>query len=249
VNHAPLSLHGVIHLVRALRRRAGDLEELRVGIAEAPRSSIFYHAVQHRLRDPAGDDLAPDDFSAWTRGVVQHPETAERLGFAALQHPQDADGMRAAMVEVLEAIPKSQRHERDSPLGGEFEFLAGESVVMPWGPPVADAAALYEALAAADASVWFWHFIEEPWTTGATPTPIAWLRGLGEPRLAEMLAIETAKPAALDQVRRTTLSRWRRSRLSARVAAASGVPEPERREAGRRAIQGLVRRVRRPEGE
>jgi hypothetical protein len=68
-------------------------------------------------------------------------------------------------------------------------------------------------------------------------------------RLAEMLAAETAKPSSIEQIRRSAMSRWRRARLTQRVADASSAPESERRDAARRAIQGLVRRVRRAEGE
>jgi hypothetical protein len=51
----------------------------------------------------------------------------------------------------------------------------------------------------------------------------------------------------LETCRRQLLRRWRQSRLGRRVADAASIPEQQRREAGRRAVAGLVRRMVGPE--
>ncbi len=240
-------LLSVVHLVRPTGERARDLEQLRAGIARASHAALFHHTLQCQLRDPAADELPPDDFSGWVNGVVQDRETAERISFAVQNRNGSADELRAALLEILSSIPEPMRAARSAPPAGEFVFLAIESVAVPTGVSVQDGAELIEALAVADASVCFYHWVEQPWFSTGRASLAEWATRRGEPRLAEWLGECAASGLPIEANRRRLLQRWRRSRLGRHVTEAAGAPEDVRREAGRDAVARLVRRMTRAE--
>lgn len=236
-------LRHVVHLVRPLGRSAGDLEALRAGIAEAPAESLFHHAVQYALRDPAAGELPPDDFSAWIGGVVQDAETAERFTFAVQGAATAPEPLRAAALEVLDALPAKARAARSAPPGSEFRFRSASSLVFPAGAEVRDGRELVEALLEAEAGVWFHHLVEEPWRSAGRAPLLDWLDARGEARLAGWLAEAAASGLPIDKARAQVHGRWRRSRIGRRVAEVAGRAGVERAAAEREAIAGLVRRA------
>ncbi len=238
-------LSGVVHLVRPAGMRAGNLEELRRGLEAAGSRVLFYHAVQCRLRAPADEELPPDDFSAWVNGVVQDPETAERLSFAVQRAGNSAEPLRTALLQALGALPEAARAARAAPPEGAFEFLTVDTVRLPTGEMAGDAGQLMESLAQADACVWFFHLIEQPWFEPGTAPLVRWLRELGEPRLAGWLEEAASSGRAIDAARRAASARWRRRQIGRRMAEATRLTETERRDAGKKAVAGLVRRIKR----
>lgn len=243
----PFELRSVVHLVRPTRSRARTMEDLRRGIAEAPDACLFYHALQYRLRNPACDELPLDDLSAWVDGVVQDRETAERLSFAVQSHNTSPGELRAALLAVLDGIPATVRLSRTAPLDGELVFLAVVPVAVPTGIQVSDTAALVGALREADASVWFYHVIEQPWFRTESPTLGEWLASRGETLLASWFAESTASGVPIETARSRLLRRWRQSHLGRHLTDVARLPDDLRREAGRQAVAQLVRRMRRPE--
>lgn len=242
-------LTSVVHLVRPEGARARDLEALRLGIEGVHASSLFYHAIQCPLRRPDGRGLPPDDFSAWVNGVLQDRETAERLSFAVQGHGSSEAELRQALLDALTSVSEKDRRERAAPTESAFVFLAAETVRVPVGGSAHNADRLVEALTVADPSVWFYHLVEEPWYHPGTLPIVRWARGLGEQRLAHLLEEESRSGRGLEEMRRRVLRRWRQSRLHGRVAAAAAATESERREAGRAAVAGLVRRITKTEGQ
>ena len=240
-------LHSVVHLVRPSGVRVRTLEELRAGIAGATAECLFHHALQYQLRDPACHELPPDDLSGWVKGVVQDRETAERLSYAVQNRSASAAELRQGLREVLDALPEPTRATRGAPADGEFVFLAAESVTVPTGVRVNDGGELLGALATADASVWFYHVIEQPWFPGSGPSAADWLSARGEARLAAWLAESAVSGLPIETARRRLLARWRRSHLGRRLAAAAQSPEGVRREEGRAVVARLVRQIQRPE--
>lgn len=245
MSREPFELSGVVHLVRPAGIEVSDLEQMRVALERVPERSLFHHTASRLLRHPASEELPPDDLSGWVAGVVQDRETAERMLFAA-EGARSSASLRDALIKVLNAVPEKMRTAHDSPPGGEFVFLVAESVPIPTGELVRDGRELIDRLAAADASVWFYHLIEEPWMTpGAAPLD-SWLRGLGQADLADYLLDSAHTGRPLEDIRRRVLRRWRFTRLRERVAAAAHSTDKERSEAGREAMSRLVRRMNRP---
>lgn len=240
---ATFELHSVVHLVRPAGFAAHDLDVLRDGVARATASSLFLHTVQPMMRQPGGDTLPPDDLSNWVNGVVQDRETAERLAFVVSDRGLEPLPLRQGLLEVLDAIPQPKRVQRDAPEGGDFVFLDLESVPVGTGEFVDDGEGLIDALGRADASVWFYHLIEQPWLSPDAPSLIDWVRATGDQRLLEWLEEAAHSGRPLEDMGRRVVRRWRQSRLGRRVADAARRTEDERREAGREAVIGLVRRI------
>jgi hypothetical protein len=241
-------LTSVVHLVRPAGEHARDLEALRAGIEQVGAESIFYHAIQGPLRRPDSRELPADDFSGWVNGVLQDRETAERMSFAVQGHGGSPEELRDGLLEALGSLSESQRRTRAAPIESEFVFLAAESVRVPIGSEVHGAEDLVEALTTADHGVWFYHLIEEPWYQAAAPSIVRWVQGIGESRLATLLEEESHSGRGLEEMRRRLLRRWRQRGIHGRVAAAAAATESERREAGRAAVAGLVRRITRTDG-
>jgi len=242
----PLELHSVVHLVSPTGDRARNLEELRLGLASAPERSLFLHIAGCQERVPGCEELPPDDFSAWVGGVVQDRETAEHLSYAVQSHRAAPETLRGALLAALDAVPRRQRKARESPDGGEFAMLTFDSVTVPTGLTARDPASLVEALAVAEPGAWFYHLVEQPWLRTGRPLLGDWLRARGAPRLAAWLSELAASGLPLEVMRRRLLQRRRRSALRRRVSEAAASPEGERQQAARAAVEGLVRRLRRP---
>jgi hypothetical protein len=236
-------LTGVVHLIRPVHRHAGSLEELRQGIADVEPASLFYHAVQHRLRAPGEDDLPPDDFSAWVYGVLQDREAAERLALARLEGAAGPEPLRTALVSALNAVPEATRRSRVAPDGGAFAFLASDSVPVPTEIHAGGPHELFQMLTHADLNVWFQELVESSWWDGGEPWFVRWLRENGEPRIAEWLVESARSGRSMAALRRMALARWRRGGLGRRVADAARDTEDSRRAAGRAAVAGLVKRL------
>lgn len=234
-------LRAVTHLVRPWGEPAGDLEQLRAGIAAAPAEVLFRHAVQYPLRGPGAEELPPDDFSAWIGGVVQDAETAERLSFA-VQGGGSPEALRRAALGVLDMLPERRRRERDAPPDSHFRFMAAVSLSHPIGAVVHDGQELVEALCAADASVWFFHLVEQPWYGEGSAPLLEWLATRADRRLEPWLREVATSGLPIDKTRARLRARWRRSRIGRRVTEAASHPDEARREAGRQAMARLLRR-------
>ena len=235
-------LESVVHLVSPTGVHARNLGELRDAIAEAPERSIFWHVAGGQRREPWCEELPPDDFSAWVDGVVQDRETAERLSFA-VQSGRPAprtlrDGLLAALADV-------SGRRRAAPEGGELALLTCESVTVPTGLAAHDPAGLVDALSEADPGAWFHHLVEQPWL-GGEPLLGDWLRARDGERLAAWLEELAQSGLPLETMRRRLLQRRRQSALQRRLSEVAASPEDERRQAAREAVEGLVRRLRRP---
>jgi hypothetical protein len=237
-------LRSVVHLVRPWGTPARDLDQLLHGISSAPVEVLFRHAVQHQLRHPGADELAPDDFSSWIGGVVQDAETAERMSFEVQGGHATPEELRSAVVSVLEALPAKQRADRDAPEGSEFLFLSATSLSFPAGVEVHDAGELVAALMSVDAGVWFFHLIEQPFLSSGRAPLLDWLAWSGHERLASWLEDSARAGLPIDKARSRLLKRWRQSLIGRRLAEAAEVPEDARREAGRQAMARFLRRSR-----
>jgi hypothetical protein len=235
-------LIGVVHLVRPTGVRAHDLDSLLSGLDRAPDSALFYHVVHPRLRHAVAAETPPDDLSHWVGAVLQDAETAERLSFAAQHHGDSAAELRAALRDALRAVPEEARVARRAPEGGEFQFLSAESVAVPDTLAAETPAALFESLARADASVWFYHLLERPWF--GDRALFDWLAARGERRLAGWLEDAARSGLPLERARRGVVQRWRRSRLGQATLEAAAQAPDARRERESQAVSNLVRLLR-----
>jgi hypothetical protein len=240
----PFELTGVVHLVRPVGERLGDLASLRASLNRLPERALFHHTRARLLQTPDGFELPPDDVSAWVGVVLQDRETAERMSYVADAGGESPEALRRGWGEVLDGLPERALATRVAPSGGELVVLASEAVPVRCDVAVSDAGELMEALAEADASVWFWHLVEEPWSVRGPGALVEWLRAGGETRLAGWFVQVMHSGRPIGGMRRSLVKRWRLSGIGGRLAAASRQSPDERERAGHEAIVQLTRRWR-----
>lgn len=239
----PFVLNGVVHLVRPVGREARDLAELRDGIAAASNASLFHHAIHPRLRHPFAPSLPPDDFSAWSAGVLQDRETAERLSFAVQTGGGSAPRLREALLSALARPAASVPSRAQGGETGAFTFLEMDAVPVDLGRVAHDTAGLMRHLAEGHLALFFHHVTERPWLEPDAATLAGWVREQGDATLAAWLEECAHDGRPLVESRRRLERRWLRSRVVHRLARSAGLPEGVRQAEGRRVVSGLVRRI------
>jgi len=245
---APITLEAAVYLVHPTGRTASNLDELKNLIEGASDDELFFHSQMSRLRHREEDDLAIDDFSGWARGVIQDPQTAERLAFAVQTSPHDPGQLRLTLLEVLGSMSAADRLRHSAPDGGAFIGLVHETVRVPTGSTVEDAGSLIDALAEAHLSAWFHHLIERSWAVPHEDTVAGWLDGCGAPRLGALVEDEAASGRTVAAMRSRVLNYWRRSRIARNIADRRALPEDARRESEQAVVAGLVKRLRHSPG-
>jgi hypothetical protein len=239
----PLSLYGVVHLVRHSGRTATDVAALREHIAQVPDASLFYHAHHPRLRHAHAPTPPMDDFSAWMSGVVQDRETAERVAFAVQTAGRQPAELRAAL---LAAIPEGGARPGPpfaAPPEGEFVFLEMDSVPVDLGLVAHDTDELMTHLCGGSVAIFFYHVLECPWFDAGGVTVSEWARAWGDARLADWIEESAHDGRPLADSQRRLGGRWRRSQMMRRVAMSADVPEGVRQAQARNVVSGLVRRI------
>jgi hypothetical protein len=245
----PFELRTALHLLRPTGRHARNLEELRTGLAEAPDASLFQHAVQHQLRHRGVEHEPTDDLSAWIAGAVQDRETAERCAFVVQTRNGSPAELRAALASLLDSVPAEARLARDAPEGGEFVFLASETIVLETGAVAHDAFELLDLLVRAEPGVRFYHLVEDPWYHAGESALAAWLAGIGEARLARAVRQRIDEQHPLERRGRRILAVLRAALVARRVSHADGGRMPLAGGGEREAASRLVHRITRPRDE
>ena len=212
------------YLERVVDCYAANLEELRLGIEQAPPEVLFLHTQLPRLAPEHGSGTPIDDFSQWVGTVVMDAETAERMAFGVQSCAPNMTSLRAALLAPLERLTGQRRQERSAPAGAEFVFLAADGVALPAGIEAAEPEDLFDALTRADPSIWFHHLIEQEWLPADTPLLMKWLEGHGADRIAGLLRSEAETGQSIRIIRDRIVRRWRRRQLGRRLKAGRSKP-------------------------
>lgn len=222
------ALSGAAYLAQPTGRKAADLEEFAERLREADTATLFYHTQIPRLEDPDDGDVPADEFSNWIRGVLQDPETAERLAFAVQASSAETEDLRHALFAVLDAVSTRRRKRGTATEGGAFVFLRTDVVPVAMEQSAQSPEELMEMLAHADRSVWFHHVIEEAWLHPG-PTPIVeWLIERHEDALADWLARAASRGLSVEDLRAELLRHWGRSSARRRLVASDRAPADAR---------------------
>lgn len=144
----------------AVGLRAQTLRELRDGIRRVPSESIYHHFWGSLLRPQHFEREYNNDFAVWARRCLHDQVLAERLAVVDPTDYEDLEGLRAAVVEVIEErLDESEVVPASSPRE-QFHFLYSVVVVFDTGVRVAAPGALADALESMTPSSIFYHFID-----------------------------------------------------------------------------------------
>ena len=144
----------------ATGRSAQNLKELRDELRDVDEASIYFHFWGGLLRPTFDDPSYNNDFARWSHDVLHNNALAERLSVIDPTDYADLEGLRSALIEVIE----DELDESDSPpwasRENRFLFIRSRIVIFDSGIVVTDPKELPRAVSEMSQSSVFYHFID-----------------------------------------------------------------------------------------
>jgi hypothetical protein len=171
----------------ATGRRAMNLRELGLELAEVAANSIYYHFWGGLLRPSFADPEYQNDFAGWALNSLHDTRLAERLAIVDPTTYHDLEDLRRDLIDIVEdrieeseMVPWARREQ-------QFTFVESQIVVFDTEIRVHDPAALVDLLPSLSAGAIFYHFID---ARRRNPESIddfrRWLLGFGD-RYAKLI--------------------------------------------------------------
>src|SRR4051794_23580243 len=113
-------------ILKATGRSARNLRELRVEIGRAPDKSIFHHTYEYFLNDFVLQYT--NDFARWAGEFLEERALAERLTSIDPYESGGIEGVRMAILDVIDRYMEEFPEPRD--VFPENEFYFNENVVL-----------------------------------------------------------------------------------------------------------------------
>jgi hypothetical protein len=147
------------YLTRVNNQKAGNLDELRLGIEQTSDESIFHHTFQSLGRYHFLREGFSNDFAQWVLASLNRAELAEQLaGLDIRDYPSLAElrgDLRRVVTGYCEAHPGEARQSGFEP----FYFCESVGVTVPLGVTVRTLAEFREALGHVSHDTFYHHFI------------------------------------------------------------------------------------------
>lgn len=239
-------LSTVAHLEYPAGRTATDLPSLREGIASVPAESLFFHITRVAVRHARAHDLPPNDFANWTAAALQEPELAERLAFAGTRPLMGLEDLRASLIRILDDAMGRKHNEEEA---AAFHFISGRSVKAALPFTVEHPEQVVHLWAHVDAAAVFYHLVEARVLGPAEDDLVAWLRGRGAARLADIAEELTMGGLPLLRLHREIGARWRRSLIGTRLLERTEKSDATRRQEAREVVARFAGRLRKAPDE
>ncbi|MCK6369970.1 MAG: DUF5752 family protein [Gammaproteobacteria bacterium] len=177
----------------ATGRRAQTLRELRDGLLDVPKESIYYHFWGRLLRPRLDDTEFHNDFAAWIRHCLHDETLSERL---AIIDPADFTDLEELRQELLDAI-EVRLDETDvqfSRRDRQFHFRRCQTVVFDTGVRIHEPAALATAIPSMSLGSLYYHVIDARWREPVRTDDFrTWLGQFGagyQPLLDQLAAVD-----------------------------------------------------------
>ena len=178
---APFRVRDSALIALALGRSAQNLRELRDGVASVPLASLQHHFLDTLLRPSFTDPEYHNDFALWAHSELRDEALAEKLALVDPAEYVGGDGLRSAVLDVLEDALAEAVHPLQAPAGHEFQFLRSQIAIFDTeieARTPAELAALVPKLS--QGSVFF-HFVDARLRPPLGEDDFrAWLAGWGE---------------------------------------------------------------------
>lgn len=140
--------------------KAGNLEELRAHLKEAPDTVIYQHThrflEQHQYLVPE----PPNDFAYWVSNIVQEERLGERLAAIDTVRFNSLKDLREALLHVIEEHLKQKKDARSVPEGKEFYFMRAVRFSIPTAYVAHDLAEFADCLKRVGLSSLYLHIFE-----------------------------------------------------------------------------------------
>ncbi len=173
-----------ITMLKATGKKAGNLREFREALATVSSRSIFHHTYQYFLK---GHILEyTNDFAQWAGESLEERALAEQLSNIDPYDFHDIEGLRKALVNVVDDYLQQFPEPRDAMPGDEFFFNETVTIVFSADVRARNLAELLMVIKYIDSSSLYYHFFDARQRLGGTDDFSAWLEGaLGKNELAK----------------------------------------------------------------
>src|SRR5215468_12358171 len=130
-SHARFYFNSGAHLMRIVRERAANLQELLEAMRVCSDACIFQHTFQtleehHFIREGFSND-----FSHWAFSACNEIELAERLAAIDVREFTSIAALRQRVVDILEDYLQKNPRAATRPAKEPFYLMASELVVVP----------------------------------------------------------------------------------------------------------------------
>ena len=178
---APFRVRDSALIALALGRSAQNLRELRDGVASVPLASLHHHFLDTLLRPSFSDPEYHNDFALWAHAELRDEALAEKLALVDPAEFVGGDGLRSAVLDILEDALAECGYPEQAPPGHEFQFLRSQIVIFDTGLEAATPAELAAMAPKLSQGSVFFHFVDARLRPPRGEDDFrAWLAGWGE---------------------------------------------------------------------
>ncbi len=153
----PFLFTGCWDLKEMLGRSARDEQQLLEAIEEIPLDSLSYHTLSFFLRHKYIAGPYPNDFATWAAIQVRDRVLGEKLGIVDPFDFDSLESLRAEIVTIIEEHLSGLQIIPRAIYGEPFHFMQSRIIEVPTGLAAWTLTEFREILAAADASVVYYH--------------------------------------------------------------------------------------------
>jgi hypothetical protein len=202
-SHARFYFNSGAHLLRIVRERAGNLQELLEAMRICSDACIFQHTFQtleehHFIREGFSND-----FSHWAFSACNEVELAERLAATDVREVTSIAALREQLVQVVDDYLKKNQRAAVRPALETFYFMAADLVVIPTPYAACTAEEFADGLRKVSIHSIYYHFIDARLRLKLNNNDFSvWLeQELGMPQAAERINKIDIYTATLEGVR------------------------------------------------
>jgi hypothetical protein len=190
-------------LVQLTGVTARSLPELLTSLDEIPGSCIFYHThhlfLSHHFEKP----VVYNDFANWCSEALLEEALSERLAAIDLLSLTTIRRVREQIISIIRNHMGSGRWRlRECPPGDEFHFCKSMSFIMPTGIVAYSVPEFFAKLHSITNVSLYFHLLEARLRLERSTNDFSfWLRGCGEPRLADEIDRLDPYSYTLDEIK------------------------------------------------
>jgi hypothetical protein len=175
----PFAVKDCALIAIATGERARDLRELRYRLRDTHPGSIYHHFWGVLLRPAFDDPEFPNDFASWAWYGLHDRALAERLALLDPKDFDDLEGLRRAVLDVVEERLWEREGLLWAPADRHFHFTRSATVVFDTRSRVDDPRSLAEAVHAMSLGSVFYHLVDARRRTPSGRDDLTeWLAGL-----------------------------------------------------------------------
>lgn len=137
-----------------------DLRDLLERLEVCPAESLYHHFCQTLLRPTFDDPEYHNDLAFWAKHHLHDKTMAEKLAIVNPFDFADLEGLRLAVLDIVEDRIGELPHISNVQTGGEFRFLQALNVTFGTASVVRKPEEVPEALGAMTPSSIWYHYIE-----------------------------------------------------------------------------------------